>query len=257
MRAQAPARHTVRAVELLSKLSVALDAAAGAPPQHAQRTAVLSLRVAEAMGIGDRDRSSLLYAALLHEAGSPPAASSTGRAAIQRLVVLGRGSDEERRAQAHARARHGAQLALRAGFGPEVAVTVMALREHWDGRGLPIGLARSAIPLFARVVAPAHDLDRLIHDRGAGHAQEAIHSRAGTWYDPEIVGVLLALCANGLLSELEPDELARHVGELEPSWLIRRIDRDETRRMRAAVGRSRPGRPVAGTPTPRPAPISR
>ncbi len=215
--------------------SIALDAAVGASGGHALRTCLLAMRLAEALGIGDRDRSSLLYAALLHEAGSEPAVSGKGRPAMRRLIVVSRGSDDERRALQHARARRGAQIALRAGFGPDVAVTIMALHEHWDGRGLPIGLAGPAIPLFARLVAVCHDLDRLTQERGARHAEEAIHARSGSWYEPELVGVLLALCGNGLMHELADADLAGRVAELEPSWLERRSDRDDAKRIRAAL----------------------
>lgn len=235
MRAQAVARHTVRTADLVARLSTASDAAVGVPDGHALRTAFLAMRLAEAMGIGDRDRAALLYAALLHEAGTQPLVASAGGTPVRRLIVLSRGTDDERRASEHARARRGAQVALRAGFGPEVAVTIMALHEHWDGKGLPIGLAGPAIPLFARLVAACHDLDRLTEQRGARHAQEAIHARAGSWYDPELVGVLLALCGNGLDHELADADLAARVADLEPSWLERRSDRDEARRIRAAL----------------------
>lgn len=238
MRAQAVARKSVRTADVVATRSVALDAAVGASSGHALRTCLLAMRVAEALGIGDRDRSSLLYAALLHEAGSEPTGSGAGRPATRRLIVASRGSDDERRALQHARARRGAQLALRAGFGPDVALTIMALYEHWDGRGLPIGLAGPAIPLFARLVAVCHDLDRLTQERGPRHAEETIHARAGSWYDPELVGVLLALCGNGVMRELADRDLAGRVADLEPSWLERRSDRDEVTRIRAVLAPS-------------------
>lgn len=240
MRAQAVAQQSVRTVDLVATLSAALDAAVGASSGHAMRTCFLAMRLAEALGIGDRDRSALLYASLFHEAGSEHAAGTTRRPAMRRLVVVSRGSEDEVRADERARARRGAQVALRAGVGPEVAVTVMALHEHWDGRGLPIGLAGPAIPLLARLVAVCDDLDRLTEECGARHAEEAIHARAGSWYDPELVGVLLAMCSNGLMRELADDDLAGRVADLEPSWLVRRSDGDEARRIRGALGRGRP-----------------
>ncbi len=240
MRAQAVARQSVRTADLMAPLSAALDAAIGIPSGHALRTSLLAMRLAEALGIGDRDRSALFYAALLHEAGSQPTAEGRERIATRRLVVLSRGSEDERRAEEHARARRGARIALQAGFGPEVAVTIMALHEHWDGKGLPIGLAGPAIPLFARLVAVCHDLERLIQQRGAQHAEEAIHARAGSWYDPELVGVLLALCSTGLLPELSDEDLADRVADLEPSWLERRSDAGDEMRIRGALGSGNP-----------------
>ncbi len=240
MRAQAVARPSVRTADLVATNSAALDAAAGVASGHTLRTCLLAMRLAEALGIGDRDRAALLYAALFHEAGDGHSASTTEPPGMHRLSVLSRRSEDERRADEHARARRGAQIVLGAGFGPEVAVAVMALHEHWDSRGLPIGLAGSAIPLFARMVAVCHDLDRLIRERGASNAEQAIHARAGSWYDPELVGVLLALCGNGLIRELSDHDLADRVAELEPSWLERRSDADQARRIHGALSLGRP-----------------
>jgi HD-GYP domain-containing protein (c-di-GMP phosphodiesterase class II) len=111
----------------------------------------------------------------------------------------------------------------------------MALHERWDGRGLPMGLIGEAIPLYARIVALADGLDIGIGEHGAEAATTTIHSRSGTWYDPGIASVLLALCANGLLRELEADDLAAVVRDLEPNWLARMADADDAERIRNAV----------------------
>jgi HD-GYP domain-containing protein (c-di-GMP phosphodiesterase class II) len=167
------------------------------------------MRLAEAMSISDRDRVGLFYAALLHDAGSVADLDpDTGRPAMmRRLMPLPRGTEDERRAAEHLRVRRGAQFATRAGFGPEVAVTVMALHERWDGRGLPMGLTGESIPLFARIVAIADGLDLAMAGEGHQAAVTAVHARSGTWYDPEITSVMLALSANGLLRELQADDL--------------------------------------------------
>ena len=230
MRAQAVTRPSVRTADLLATNSAALDTAAHVASGHTLRTCFLAMRLAEALGVGDRDRAALLYAALFHEAG---AGHET------KPAVLSRGSEDERRVREHARARRGAQIVLGAGFGPEVAVTVMALHEHWDGRGLPIGLAGSAIPLFARMVGVCHDLDFLTQQHGPRNAEQTIHARTGSWYEPELAGVLLALCSNGLWRELDDAELADRVADLEPSWLERRSDRHDAKRIRIALGSGR------------------
>jgi HD-GYP domain-containing protein (c-di-GMP phosphodiesterase class II) len=154
---------------------------------------------------------------------------------MRRLMPAARGADDERRAAEHLRVRRGAQFATRAGFGPEVAVTVMALHERWDGRGLPMGLVAEAIPLFARIVTLADGLELALADEGAQAAQTKVHARSGTWYDPQIASVLLALCANGLLQELELDDLGSVVRALEPSWLARHADSEDAERIRNAL----------------------
>ena len=128
---------------------------------------------------------------------------------MRRLMPLPRGTEDERRAAEHVRVRRGAQFATRAGFGPEVAVTIMALHERWDGRGLPMGLSGEAIPrsLPARSRLPTGSTWRSPRRRQA--AITTIHARSGSWYDPEITSVMLALCSNGLLREMQTDDLRR------------------------------------------------
>jgi HD-GYP domain-containing protein (c-di-GMP phosphodiesterase class II) len=133
------------------------------------------------------------------------------------------------------RVRRGAQFATRAGFGPEVAVTILALHERWDGRGLPMGLTGEAIPLFARIVALADAVDLVVGDEGKQAGVTTIHARSGTWYDPEIASVLIALCSNGLLRELDADDLAAATRELEPSWLVRLADDEDAERVENAL----------------------
>ncbi len=229
--------HGARMADLLLELAPTLDGLAGHAAGHALRTCFLAMRLAEAMSISDRDRLGLFYASLLHDAGSVADADpSTGRPPMmRRLMPLARGTEDERRAAEHLRVRRGAQFATRAGFGPEVAVTVMALHERWDGRGLPMGLTGEAIPIFARVVAIADGLDLALSREGRQAAVTTVHARSGTWYDPEITSVMLALCANGLLRELQSDDLQAGTRDLEPSWLVRLADPDDGDRIRNAL----------------------
>ena len=244
MRADAAARrsfpgagHATRMADLLLELAPTLDASAGHPAGHALRTCFLAMRLAEAMSVGDRDRLGLFYAAILHDAGSVADGDlENGRPAMmRRLMPLPRGTEDERRAAEHLRVRRGAQFATRAGFGPEVAVTVIALHERWDGRGLPMGLTGEAIPIFARIVAIADGLDLAASRDGRQAATTTVHSRSGTWYDPEITSVMLALCANGLLGELQADDLEMATRDLEPSWLARHADAEDGDRIRNAL----------------------
>jgi HD-GYP domain-containing protein (c-di-GMP phosphodiesterase class II) len=222
--------------DLLIELAPTLDELAGQPAGHAVRTCYIAMRVAEALGIGDRDRLGLFYAALLHDVGVTELdPGGTRPAMLRRLMPITRGTDDERRAAEHLRVRRGAQLAARAGLGPEVAVTVMALHERWDGRGLPMGLSGETIPIFARIVALADGLDQGSSDEGGRAAVTTVHARSGTWYDPEMVSVLLALCSNGLMVELAADDLDVLARDLEPNWLVRLADADEADRILRAL----------------------
>jgi len=234
---QAYSGHATRMADLLLEVVPTLDGLAGHAEGHALRTCYVTMRLAEAMGIGDRDRLGLFYAALLHDAGSLSGAdpSSTRPPMMRRLMPLPRGTEDERHAAEHLRVRRGAQFTTRAGFGPEVAVTILALHERWDGRGLPMGLTAEAIPLFARIVALADCLDLVVGGEGKQAAVTTIHARSGTWYDPQIASVLVALCSNGLLRELDADDLDSSTRDLEPSWLIRLADDEDADRIQNAL----------------------
>jgi response regulator RpfG family c-di-GMP phosphodiesterase len=246
MRAEATARNAyptqaIRVADLLLEMTPTLDELAGHEPGHAVRTCYLSMRLAEAMGIADRDRLGLFYAALLHDAGSVSDVdpSSARPAMMRQLMPVAAGVDEERVASEHLRVRRGAQFSTRAGFGPEVAVTVMALHEHWDGGGMPMGLAAETIPLFARIVALVHGLEVAASQEGAQAAITTIHARSGSWYDPQMASVLLALCAKGLLRELDTEDLASAVRDQEPNWLMRVVGEEDAERIRTALTLSR------------------
>lgn len=225
----------MRTADLIVAFSSQLDEAAGRTPGHATRTCFLAMRLAEAVEMPDRDRAALFYAALLHDAGDVADGRERGRRTPLRRLMPWHGNDEERRATEHARVRRGAQLVLRAGFGPHVAVTIMSLRERWDGSGLPLGLSGEAIPLYARIVALAEALDDAVLDAGPHNAETVIHAGAGTAYDPELTGVMLALCGGGLLEEWADDDLPTVVRELEPSWLARMTDEEDELRLSSAL----------------------
>lgn len=216
-------------------LSRELDAAAGRPVGHAVRTCFLAMRLAEALEMPDRERASLFYAALFHDAGEVAPSPDHERLRALRRLMPHRGTLEERRAFEHGRVRRGAQLVIRAGFGPEVAVTIMALRERWDGDGLPLALAAEAIPLFARIVAVAEGLEEALLDAGPRDAETILHARSGAEYDPELVAVMLALCAGGLLEEWAQAGVEEAVRDLEPSWLVRVADDEDAQRIADAL----------------------
>lgn len=236
-RGEGAARNPQRMADLLIELAPTLDALAGERSGHAVRTCFVAMRLAEALGISDRDRLGLFYAALLHDGGSVSDLDPNRPrpAMLRRLMPTVRGTDEERRAAEHQRVRRGAQFATHAGLGPEVAVTIMALHERWDGRGLPMGLAGETIPIFARIVALADGLDQAVSDEGRSAAVTTIHTRSGSWYDPEMGSVLLTLCGNGLMGELATDDLGSLARDLEPNWLVRLADADEADRVRNAL----------------------
>ena len=238
----------LRTSELLAALSVALDLTEGLRAGHALRTAYLALRLADRIGLPQDARRHLLYTALLKDAGcSSNAAAVTrifgiddlelkarqavaGRSLVamaylsirslpneplplqaRRLVSLALSGTRERRDVEALRCERGADIARKVGCSDAVAMAIMDLHEHWDGRGLPRGLRRDAIPLLSRMVAVCAGLDTFASVRGPGVARDVIRHRRGHWYDPDLTGHLLALCENGILDELGAASLKEQV----------------------------------------------
>ena len=79
-----------------------------------------------------------------------------------------------------------------------VARLVRASHERWDGAGYPDGLAGTAIPLGARIIAACDALDAMTSDRCYQRARSLtdalaeLRRCAGTQFDPHVVA---ALCA--------------------------------------------------------------
>jgi HD-GYP domain-containing protein (c-di-GMP phosphodiesterase class II) len=75
-----------------------------------------------------------------------------------------------------------------------VAALVRSSRERWDGSGFPDGLARTEIPLGARIIAVCDAFDAMVAERpyspqmSPDVAFAELHRKAGTQFDPDVVG---------------------------------------------------------------------
>jgi response regulator RpfG family c-di-GMP phosphodiesterase len=81
---------------------------------------------------------------------------------------------------------------------------VRSHHERWDGRGVPDGLARSSIPLEARIATVADSYDAMTSGRPYRGAQltpeEAIteiRRCSGTQFDPDVVGAFMQAVDSG------------------------------------------------------------
>jgi putative nucleotidyltransferase with HDIG domain len=80
-----------------------------------------------------------------------------------------------------------------------VADAALLHHEWWNGRGDPLGLAQSDIPLVARIVAVADAYSTVVEQRpyaSTWHMEDAlleVKQKAGTQLDPECVEALVAM----------------------------------------------------------------
>ena len=78
----------------------------------------------------------------------------------------------------------------------EIAQAVLCHHERFDGRGYPVGLRNSEIPLTARVLSVADAFDAMTSDRAYQHSQpvnqalQELRDHAGTQFDPDIVDAM-------------------------------------------------------------------
>jgi HD-GYP domain-containing protein (c-di-GMP phosphodiesterase class II) len=82
-------------------------------------------------------------------------------------------------------------LATRLGMDEGAIQALGHVYERWDGKGFPAGISGTEIPIEARIVAVAGDVDLLI--TAGTDPDEIITRRRGKGYDPEVVTAWQAL----------------------------------------------------------------
>jgi putative nucleotidyltransferase with HDIG domain len=235
LRHTAPPDDHVRLSEVISALSYALDLTEGQPEGHSVRTCLIGMRIGREIGLDAEARSSLFYALLLKDAGCSSNSAATCElfgaddhtvkrtwktvdwssrwrsiSHVVRNVRPGASLLEKARQVAgftkteapgtelvRTRCERGADIARMLEMPDDTAAAIRALDEHWDGQGIPAGLAGEEIPLLARIACLAQTVEIFHSTRGVQAAFAMAGDRAGRWFDPELVRALQALRADG------------------------------------------------------------
>lgn len=192
------ARQTFRVYQELAKaykatvgsLVSALEAKDPYTSGHSQRVAMLSRRIADAMGILAQRAERVEIAALLHDIGKIGIEAET----------LGKPSklDEREYFKIRLHPGTGADLLRGVEFLEDVVPIVRAHHERPDGQGYPDGLELEAIPLESRILAVADCLDAMTSTRPYRDALpwhdalEELKRVSGTQLDTRVVEVVLA-----------------------------------------------------------------
>jgi len=93
----------------------------------------------------------------------------------------------------------GAQIVAPIKFLGNAVDIIRHHHERFDGRGYPLGLRGSDIPLAARIFSVADSFDAMTSDRPyrnalpADRALEEIRGGAGSQFDPDVVLAFLAM----------------------------------------------------------------
>jgi HD-GYP domain-containing protein (c-di-GMP phosphodiesterase class II) len=162
---------------------------------HIRRIKVYAVQLGVALKLGQARLDNLSLAAFLHD---------IGKVALPQKVILKKDclTDEEKVVlKGHPEIGYRIIMALHG--NQEVAATVRAQHEQWDGHGYPRGIAGKEIPLTARIISLIHAYDDLIggrfYQRPRSHQQALmqIERDAGTKYDPELAAIYLRIM-NGI-----------------------------------------------------------
>ena len=212
-------------------MSLATDLAMGQPLEHGLRTAIIAVRLAQAMGLPADDQVTVFYTGLLHFAGCTAeseidaqffgdeiAARPQMLAAMlgsrrELIVAATRVAHPERpplsRAAQLARSAFGGIaefrrwaashcdvariLGARMGFSEPIQLALRHLYERWDGKGMPGDLHGTQIPLAVRLMQVAQDADITWRHGGTALARRMLTGRAGSGLDPDLVDVFVSL----------------------------------------------------------------
>ena len=265
----------VRLSEVISALSYALDLTEGQPEGHSVRTCLIGMRIGRQIGLEAEARSSLFYALLLKDAGCSSNSAATcelfgaddqtvkrtwktvdwssrwqSLGHVVRNVRPGESLLSKARQVAgftkteapgtelvRTRCERGADIARMLEMPDDTAAAIRALDEHWDGRGVPVGLAGEEIPLLARIACLAQTVEIFHSTYGLEAALTVAQERAGRWFDPELVRALQGLRADGAFWAGLAGDCRAHAAALEPDDRVRVADGDRLGRIAHAFAR--------------------
>jgi diguanylate cyclase (GGDEF)-like protein/putative nucleotidyltransferase with HDIG domain len=176
---------------ILEMLAMAIDAKDDVTHDHIQRVKLFARRMGEAVGLSELEIEALKAGALLHD---------IGKIGVPAYILNKPGKlTEHEFEQMKMHTIIGADMLSNVDFRYPVVPIVRHHHERWDGRGYPDGLKGDGIPVTARILTLVDNYDALRSDRPyktgmtRDQALEYIKQNAGTFFDPALVEVFLAM----------------------------------------------------------------
>jgi putative nucleotidyltransferase with HDIG domain len=153
---------------------------------HSERVARYAVNLARWLGLDEVQVEHVRHSALMHDIGKVGCVmnlNKTGKLTAQEYEVFKRHPS------------YGREILDPIKFLQPVIPGVHLHHERWDGRGYPLGLSRTDIPLIARIIAVADCYDAMTSDRAYRRALphevtvNEIVRCSGSQFDPDVAGV--------------------------------------------------------------------
>jgi HD-GYP domain-containing protein (c-di-GMP phosphodiesterase class II) len=219
----------VTRAEIAALLAVAQDHAFGQPPGSQLRSTVVAQHLARAAAVDQMERATTWWVSTLRFLGCTGHAFETaaafgdeielrawslqadasnpveflrmmidratqGRAGLTRIpavvsvLVNGKAAAQE---NFHMACEVADLFAVHLGMSESVRASLASNFERWNGRGLPDGRRRWAIPRPMRIAQIAQELEVLTRTAGLDRAVEVIQARKGRAYDPDLTDLVV------------------------------------------------------------------
>lgn len=156
---------------------------------HTERLAACCSRIADAMGLSEKDRTDLEILSMLHD---------IGKIAVRESIVFKPTAlDEAEWLEMKRHTEVGYRIAQATPELFHIAEAILAHHERWDGTGYPQGSVGMNIPRLARILTIADSFDAMTHYRpfrdaiSLDEAAEEIRKGAGRQFDPYIADIFL------------------------------------------------------------------
>lgn len=176
-------------LDAIKALAEALESKDAYTRDHSDRALQHAVAVAEKIGLSDRQKEKLKYAAVLHDIGKIGVPENILKKPTQLT------QEEYEIMKTHP--EKGAEILKHIKSLAEVVPLVLYHQERYDGKGYPRGLAGDEIPIESRIVAVLDAYDAMTSDRvyrkapGRPRAIEELKRHAGTQFDPRVVQAFL------------------------------------------------------------------
>ncbi|HZW03596.1 MAG TPA: HD domain-containing phosphohydrolase, partial [Anaerolineaceae bacterium] len=167
---------------------------------HSRRVSDLTVRLAAAIGLPERDIPHIRRGALLHDIGKI--------VVPDKILFKGGPLDEAEWQVMKAHPEHAARLLELIPFLHNAITIPYCHHERWDGSGYPRGLQGEEIPLPARIFAVVDVWDALRSDRpyrkawSQAETLDYIREQADKQFDPRVVTIFLEQIENEMAAGL-------------------------------------------------------